>query len=349
MRCTIQRWLAACGCSHAVDCHRGLTDQPQRHRRIGNRRSVIVRRAILSSAAVVGVFVLASWATRIPPPATPAQPAGTPAQCGAPAGSRQQRPVVQRSHRGSRSQRSSGGSGINVQGVGQATTGRSRCNAVALRPELLLHRVCPGQYGVYPPGRFRGPWLRQPQGAGPSGQGAGMGPQQVLLLGNHDLWLRDFAMAARFDRIRRPAGCASAATPRCSATGSSSTCSRPSAERFARAQTGCSSAFRPRTRPSWTGSSSPSASATIFSATPASARTCRSSSSCEADLLWIREPFLSWSGDSGKIIVHGHTVDEHAGGPRATASASTPAPAGPGGSPASSWRATERRFLAPTR
>ena len=26
--------------------------------------------------------------------------------------------------------------------------------------------------------------------------------------------------------------------------------------------------------------------------------------------LWIREPFLSWGGDAGKIIVHGHTVDE---------------------------------------
>ena len=30
----------------------------------------------------------------------------------------------------------------------------------------------------------------------------------------------------------------------------------------------------------------------------------------ESDLLWIREPFLSWNGDCGKIIVHGHTVDE---------------------------------------
>lgn len=30
----------------------------------------------------------------------------------------------------------------------------------------------------------------------------------------------------------------------------------------------------------------------------------------EADLLWIREPFLSWSGDCGKIVVHGHTVEE---------------------------------------
>ena len=30
----------------------------------------------------------------------------------------------------------------------------------------------------------------------------------------------------------------------------------------------------------------------------------------ESDLLWIREPFLSWNGDPGKIIVHGHTVEE---------------------------------------
>ena len=28
----------------------------------------------------------------------------------------------------------------------------------------------------------------------------------------------------------------------------------------------------------------------------------------EEDLCWIREPFLSWSGDSGKIVVHGHTI-----------------------------------------
>lgn len=26
------------------------------------------------------------------------------------------------------------------------------------------------------------------------------------------------------------------------------------------------------------------------------------------DLLWIREPFLSWNGDSNKVIVHGHTI-----------------------------------------
>jgi serine/threonine protein phosphatase 1 len=30
----------------------------------------------------------------------------------------------------------------------------------------------------------------------------------------------------------------------------------------------------------------------------------------EADLLWIREPFLSWAGEWGKIVVHGHTVEE---------------------------------------
>ena len=30
----------------------------------------------------------------------------------------------------------------------------------------------------------------------------------------------------------------------------------------------------------------------------------------ESDLCWIREPFLSWTGSAGKVIVHGHTVDE---------------------------------------
>lgn len=30
----------------------------------------------------------------------------------------------------------------------------------------------------------------------------------------------------------------------------------------------------------------------------------------EDDVLWIREPFLSWRGECGKVIVHGHTVEE---------------------------------------
>ena len=30
----------------------------------------------------------------------------------------------------------------------------------------------------------------------------------------------------------------------------------------------------------------------------------------EQDLIWIREPFLSWTGECGKVIVHGHTVED---------------------------------------
>jgi serine/threonine protein phosphatase 1 len=30
----------------------------------------------------------------------------------------------------------------------------------------------------------------------------------------------------------------------------------------------------------------------------------------DEDLIWIREPFLDWRGDPGKVIVHGHTIDE---------------------------------------
>lgn len=30
----------------------------------------------------------------------------------------------------------------------------------------------------------------------------------------------------------------------------------------------------------------------------------------ENDVLWIREPFLSWEGECGKIVVHGHTVED---------------------------------------
>lgn len=30
----------------------------------------------------------------------------------------------------------------------------------------------------------------------------------------------------------------------------------------------------------------------------------------DVDLIMIREPFLSWNGDVGKVVVHGHTVEE---------------------------------------
>ena len=28
------------------------------------------------------------------------------------------------------------------------------------------------------------------------------------------------------------------------------------------------------------------------------------------DLIWIRDPFLDWRGDPGKVVVHGHTVED---------------------------------------
>ncbi len=28
------------------------------------------------------------------------------------------------------------------------------------------------------------------------------------------------------------------------------------------------------------------------------------------DLIWIREPFLDWRGDPGKVVVHGHTIEQ---------------------------------------
>jgi serine/threonine protein phosphatase 1 len=30
----------------------------------------------------------------------------------------------------------------------------------------------------------------------------------------------------------------------------------------------------------------------------------------EHDVIWIREPFLSWAGECGKVVVHGHTVED---------------------------------------
>ena len=132
-----------------------------------------------------------------------------------------------------------------------------------------------------------------------------------MLLGNHDLWLREFAAAdgdrSRADREldalrrrRHPAQLRRQARPaqaraRALRRGAASSCrsaSRPSTRRFLdRLDLAfgfgdyffCHAGIRPDV--------------------PLERQS-------EADLLWIREPFLSWTGDCGKIVVHGHTVEE---------------------------------------
>ncbi len=141
-------------------------------------------------------------------------------------------------------------------------------------------------------------------------QGPAVGSNQVLLLGNHDLWLREFAggddsydeQTASWIRFGGDATLLS--------YGVKLDLRRPEAERFAEARGQLQRRF-PAEHAAFLRSLELAfglgdyffCHAGIRPDVPLEHQT-------EGDLLWIREPFLSWEGDCGKIIVHGHTVEE---------------------------------------
>lgn len=132
------------------------------------------------------------------------------------------------------------------------------------------------------------------------------GLARVLLLGNHDLWLREFLAGAPVGEAWLQYG--GDATLASYGVGLDRTL--PEAERLAAARAALDDRF-------------PAAHRRLLEAldlafgfgdyffchagvrpgVPLEAQT-------EADLVWIREPFLSFTGDHGKIVVHGHTVED---------------------------------------
>ena len=86
---------------------------------------------------------------------------------------------------------------------------------------------------------------------------------------------------------------------------------QPEAERLITAlRAAAASGFPPSTPSSWTGSSQPSGSATTSSATPGSGPTCRWSGRPKPICSGSASRSSSWGGDCGKIVVHGHTVED---------------------------------------
>jgi serine/threonine protein phosphatase 1 len=137
-----------------------------------------------------------------------------------------------------------------------------------------------------------------------------MGPSQVLLLGNHDLWLREFAaggdtygdQAASWIRFGGDATLLS--------YGVKLDLRQREPERYDEARILLQrrfpaehAAFLDRLELAFGMGDYFFCHAGIRPDVPLERQ-------IEGDLLWIREPFLSWDGDCGKIIVHGHTVDE---------------------------------------
>lgn len=129
----------------------------------------------------------------------------------------------------------------------------------------------------------------------------------VLLLGNHDLWLREFARGHDVgESWIRFGGDATLLS-----YGVRLDLRKPEAERYGEAQAELQAripdehmAFLARLEPAFAFGDYFFCHAGIRPDVPLERQ-------AEQDLLWIREPFLSWNGDPGKIIVHGHTIEEH--------------------------------------
>ena len=132
------------------------------------------------------------------------------------------------------------------------------------------------------------------------------GVQPVFLLGNHEeVLLRiiagDFSAIDQLAAVRRPAVPAKLWRR------------ARAASRTFRGRSGRDRA-QGRSRTSMSNSSTPSSiaagSATICSSTPASGPESMLDQQSQADLRWIRDPFLFDESDHGFVVVHGHTISE---------------------------------------
>lgn len=131
------------------------------------------------------------------------------------------------------------------------------------------------------------------------------GLQRVMLLGNHDVWLREFWRGAEVaDNWLRFGGDATLVS-----YGIRLDLERPEPERFAEARNQLRQRipashidFLERLELGFSLGDYFFCHAGIRPGVPFGQQ-------IEQDLIWIREPFLSWMGDHGKIVVHGHTVE----------------------------------------
>lgn len=134
---------------------------------------------------------------------------------------------------------------------------------------------------------------------------------RVHLLGNHDFWLREFAKGHDTDGSMASSWLRFGGDATLLSYGVKVDLKKPEPQRFAEAAAALAKrlppshlAFLDRLELGFGLGDYFFCHAGIRPEVPLEQQT-------EADLLWIREPFLSWNGDCGKIIVHGHTVEEH--------------------------------------
>jgi serine/threonine protein phosphatase 1 len=141
-------------------------------------------------------------------------------------------------------------------------------------------------------------------------QGISAGPPTVLLLGNHDLWLREFVAADLIDPEQTASWMRFGGDATLLSYGVKLDLRKPEFERFEAAKHQLRDRF-PAEHADFLGRLELAFGFGDYFFCHAGIRPeLPLEQQNEANLLWIREPFLSWPGDYGKIVVHGHTVEE---------------------------------------
>lgn len=132
---------------------------------------------------------------------------------------------------------------------------------------------------------------------------------RVHLLGNHDLWLREFA-AGNADDVMAASWMRFGGDATLLSYGVRLDPQLPEPERHAEAQRRLAERFPPEHAAFLAGLDPAFGLGDYFFCHAGIRPEVPLERQTEADLLWIREPFLSWNGECGKIVVHGHTVEE---------------------------------------
>lgn len=136
------------------------------------------------------------------------------------------------------------------------------------------------------------------------------GPPRVLLLGNHDLWLREFVAADVTDLEQATSWMRFGGDATLLSYGVKVDPRMPEHERLDTARLELRAKFPPAHDSLLADLELAFGFGDYFFCHAGIRPDVPLEQQCEADLLWIREPFLSWTGDCGKIVVHGHTVQE---------------------------------------
>jgi serine/threonine protein phosphatase 1 len=136
------------------------------------------------------------------------------------------------------------------------------------------------------------------------------GPPHVLLLGNHDLWLREFVAADATDLELATSWMRYGGDATLVSYGVKADPRLPEPERLETARLELRRRFPAEHGELLGGLDLAFGFGDYFFCHAGIRPEVPLERQSEADLLWIREPFLSWTGDCGKIVVHGHTVEE---------------------------------------